>query len=706
MACSVLGLLPLLAAATLGACPSPGNSTPRACAAGPADEDDVSAALQLPPRLALAEAGDEVPRPAAADGPTTHQTVNLKDVLGYIDTRSITVAGKTVMPFVFDKILVRSRALGDALVTDKERMLKAIRAVSIDDVAESNELLAALYQPDSKRKWIDISGRWTQPVGGEPGRRLRIRPPRITSKQMAFDMLVVYARSLTRDVPLTQWSTHPTTVALAKALNSIYQANKASILPLMPTVFGKIVAGNLFRGIFPHEWRGYFWNQLQMFPGQTGIQNTPQPRVYYPEQDACEQITKQGFLDQQEGRIGFQKLLRPDAGARIIGTPRDIIGFVHSDVLEVAYIQALDLLLRTDLQRQSVFDGKNPSLASATEVFYSETGCGYMKGFLVNVIRSGLVAAWNHKYAFLRIRPEKLAYFWNLLLKSGTQGAPLSVHEQELKAAFLKSGYFKEHLAILASTGGKAILKMVRERNAAHNLAQPWNLFSSTSEPYLLMPVFPEGSPTHASFVGGHSVASGAQATALKMFFNMYEDDGVTFKRWSDVIRGAYEDSFSTATIKALWADSDFIGKFYTADRAGDIRAPLRPAHGQRPRKYVVDASLSAATITVVGEIHKLASQYTHSRDWSGVHYGTDGINGMYIGQSVAIEYLQDVLRGLPSTGQGLDNSVTFPTFDGKKVRVTANSIQYNGKQVKQPEDLYPKEVRRKLVPRAFPLKE
>jgi len=617
-----------------------------------------------------------------------------------IDGRELKVGDTVVLPFVFDKALARSPALGDALVTDAERLRAAIRAVGDDNVASSNEVMSGLYHPTAVRQWIEINGQWTDPLFGEsPRRRDLVLPDAVTSTQVAFDLLVVYARSLTRDVPLSQWETHPTTVALAEALNGIYLAHPDSIAPLMPlTSGGGITARDLFRGVFVGEECGFFWNQFQMFPSQGGLRNTPQPCVHYPERDARAQVTKQGFLDQQEGRLGFQKLVDPEWGVRIIATPRDVIGCMHSDVLETTFDEAVDVLLRTPIQRQSIFDGKNQGLASGTGLFYSEAGDAFARGALKGVVRSSLVAAWVSKYAFFRIRPEKLAYYWNLVLKGELQGAALSAGEEKLKAALLRSGYLDEHLEILNSPGGREIMRMVRENNEACNLADPDDPSSSSSEPYMLMPLYPEGSPTHPSFVGGHSVATGAQATVIKMVFNMYREDGKTFKRWSEVIARAYEDSFSEDAIKALWADSDFIGKFYTTDASGDLRAALRPDDGPRPEKYVVDASAEAMDITVVGEIHKLASQFTYSRDWAGVHYATDGYFGMYIGQSVAIRYMQQVLQGLPSRGQRLDNSITFPTFDGKKVTITAGDIVWEGRRVARPELLYPEEVATRLV--------
>jgi len=189
----------------------------------------------------------------------------------------------------------------------------------------------------------------------------------------------------------------------------------------------------------------------------------------------------------------------------------------------------------------------------------------------------------------------------------------------------------------------------------------------------------------------------------MKMIFQMYIDPNSpvnnAYVLYKDTIATAYQDSFSVANIVKLFGDQTGIGKYYkdgvateSPAKTGDV---LIPSQDASKNEYIVDVNAYASQITVVGEIHKLASQYTFSRDWGGVHFVSDGYAGMYVGQSVAIRYLQQILAGVPSRVIETDNYVIFPTFDGKKVRVSPTKIEFveNNqlwKCVADPEDLYP----------------
>ena len=85
---------------------------------------------------------------------------------------------------------------------------------------------------------------------------------------MAWEMLIVYARCLTRDVEFDGWETDATVVALTAAMNAVLQSFPGEIDPRMPVdaVTGLISPANLLRNVYEGEEVGAFWNQLQMFP--------------------------------------------------------------------------------------------------------------------------------------------------------------------------------------------------------------------------------------------------------------------------------------------------------------------------------------------------------------------------------------------------------------------------------------------------------
>lgn len=130
---------------------------------------------------------------------------------------------------------------------------------------------------------------------------------------------------------------------------------------------------------------------------------------------------------------------------------------------------------------------------------------------------------------------------------------------------------------------------------------------------YLLPQAYPEGSPTHPSYPAGHAVFSGACATILKAFFN-----------------------------------EDFV-----------IPNPVMPnATNDMLIGYV------GTPLTVGNELNKLAANITLGRDFAGVHYRSDGYQGMLLGEKIALSILEDesFTRNINFKGYHLTK------FDGTKI--------------------------------------
>jgi hypothetical protein len=129
---------------------------------------------------------------------------------------------------------------------------------------------------------------------------------------------------------------------------------------------------------------------------------------------------------------------------------------------------------------------------------------------------------------------------------------------------------------------------------------------------YLLPMAYPEGSPTHPAYPAAHAAFAGAGATILKAFF----------------------------------------------DEAFVIPAPVETsADGTMLNPY-------GGTLTVGDELNKLASNISLGRDASGVHWRSDGAEGLRLGEAAAIALLHDVrhTRNEPFSG------FTFTKFDGTSI--------------------------------------
>jgi hypothetical protein len=146
-----------------------------------------------------------------------------------------------------------------------------------------------------------------------------------------------------------------------------------------------------------------------------------------------------------------------------------------------------------------------------------------------------------------------------------------------------------------------------------HNAALTTNAGQGT---YFLPIAYPEGSPTHPSYPAAHAVVAGACTTILKAFFN-----------------------------------EDFV-----------IPSPVEP--------NAANTALvaSAETLTVGGELNKLAANIALARDYAGVHYRSDGFEGMNLGEKVAIGLLENEAwsRNINFTG------FTLTKFNGQTITIGA----------------------------------
>lgn len=140
-------------------------------------------------------------------------------------------------------------------------------------------------------------------------------------------------------------------------------------------------------------------------------------------------------------------------------------------------------------------------------------------------------------------------------------------------------------------------------------LEMTFNQYSS----YLLPMAYPEGCPTHPAYPAGHATIAGACATALKAFFN---------------------ENFRLP--KTVTASDD----------------------GLSLEAY------PGAALTVGGELNKLASNIALGRDTAGVHWRSDGTEGLKLGEAVAISILADLKPTCHEQFRGM----RLTKFDGTTV--------------------------------------
>ena len=145
-------------------------------------------------------------------------------------------------------------------------------------------------------------------------------------------------------------------------------------------------------------------------------------------------------------------------------------------------------------------------------------------------------------------------------------------------------------------------------------LSRTFSLFGTG----LLPQAYPEGSPLHPSYGAGHGTVAGACVTVLKALF-----------------------------------DESFI-----------VPDPVVPNTGGR--QLVPYRGADAGSLTVGGELNKLASNVAVGRDMAGIHYRTEGIESFRLGEAVAISVLRDQRNTYNEDFGGF----TFTRFDGSQITV------------------------------------
>ena len=95
---------------------------------------------------------------------------------------------------------------------------------------------------------------------------------------------------------------------------------------------------------------------------------------------------------------------------------------------------------------------------------------------------------------------------------------------------------------------------------------------------------------------------------------------------------------------------------------AGDDKMAFVPKNDGRELEAI---PVECGSLTVEGELNKLASNISIGRNWAGVHYFTDYIESIRMGEQIAIGILEE-----QKLTYGENFSMTVPLYDGGSVRI------------------------------------
>jgi membrane-associated phospholipid phosphatase len=398
---------------------------------------------------------------------------------------------------------------------------------------------------------------------GPDAHSLRLRtPPALASAELASELVELYWQALLRDVPLTEYDSHPLARRAAEELSALSDFRG-------PKRNGRVEPALLFRGLTNGGRTGPYLSQflLRDIP-MTPIRVPQKIRTAVAGREHMTAVDE--WLNIQNGQVPAVNTF--DDRPRFIATGRDLGEYVHRDYTYQATLDACLILLRMS----APLDGAIPYHYSLTQGGFVTHGVADILHLAAAVANLALKPTWYFKWAVHRTaRPEEAGGHLHFHLLERT-GVPF-------------------HSDLLES----AAVHEVRERHGT----------------WLLPQAYPEGAPSHPSYPSGHAVLAGAGVTMLK----------------------------------ACFAESWELPNCVVPKRDGSALEPWR-----------------GAKLTVGGELDKLAENIAFGRNFGGIHWRSDAIEGLLLGEAYAIAYLQE----MNIASHELFGGMTLTRFDGSRVTV------------------------------------
>jgi hypothetical protein len=518
-----------------------------------------------------------------------------------------------------------------------------VEAVEDGSVDAFNEIV--LEDGDNRpRRLVEPHGSLAFQKSGADPHMLQIRPhPSFSSDQSGAEMVELYWRALRRDVPYGNYSSN--TVGDAVSDLDGLSGYRGPGSDADPRSGNSLTSSNLFRGIIPGAQKGprisqFLWKDVprgaiplsQRIRVLTSADTDP---VDFDSGTTAVTLEGPDYLTDFETWLKVQngvpvpdvnpppnlveKKDDPDKQVqRHIIKGRDLANKVRRQVPYLSIRDAGEILLGMGVP----FDPNIPYEAGTDETATSEIetgrpfinfGSNDVLDVVVNVFIAGQNVCWYRKWnVHRRLRPEEY-------------GGRIHVH---------KSDAFDRSFDSIPSN--------VLDSDAPSEI-------ESTHDSSLLPQAYTEGSPTHPSFPAGHSGVAGACVTVLKAMF-----DG-THEFRSDEMVVPVADGTTDADLAHGGSTSVQQTKLSTiADESDGSGGTIAATSSE-----IDDAANS--TVTVTDELNKLAANMALGRNWAGIHYRTDGIDGFLVGEQAAVRYLQDHIRhyDLPFDGYRLE-----PFFD------------------------------------------
>jgi hypothetical protein len=499
---------------------------------------------------------------------------------------------------------LRHNKLGEP---DKESYKSLLRAVESGRFEDFEEIKVGTPPPLGLKFFNPLAGLTFTLSGRDPFSFFQPPAPRIDSKEGAADIAENYWMALARDVPFIDFDSNKTIARAAEDLSSLsgFRGPKRN---------GKVTPDIIFRGNWPGTLKGPYVSQF-------ALQGTKIPAFGLTPKDGW---IIQGWGNRLDQRIltlrpgsdhltDFKQWLRVQEGF----DPRS--GEFCSNEYDTTprFIRA-----PRDLANWVQYDDL-PSQEFTNACFillHQEVPCMRVVPDPAAILRGG--SAPFHpgdpyrdsrtQEAFFNFGPfHPLALISEVLLRA-------------LRAVWFQKWYVHRRLRPEEFGGRIHVQKTGQAEYPIHRDILESDVFDEPEfkrrDSYLLPQAFPQGAPPHPSYGAGHATASGAMATILK----------------------------------ALFDETFVLPNAYVANKDGTKLEPYRGPDRDE--------------LTVGGEINKLASNIAVGRNFAGVHYRSDYVESIYLGEQVAIAILEQ-----QNDLYLEEHEFTFTRFNGERITIQAS---------------------------------
>jgi len=445
--------------------------------------------------------------------------------------------------------------------------------------------------------------------GGSPAQLRIATPPAFDDPETGAEMVELYWRALTRDVHFRDYDSDEDVQAAARELDDLDAYNG-------PGADAAVTTDNVFRGVTPGATTGPFvsqflWKDRELGRGTEDQKIEPQASEETP---ADYMTTVEDWLKVQNGVVPPLDRALPGneygSERRYIVTGRDLCERVHDDPPFRQVQKAAQVLIFT---MDAPLDEGIP---------YT------LKPFRKSGASRRNVANFTAQTT-LPFNDFGPLYIEKKVLEASEHGQKAAWHKKWNVHRRLRPEEYGGRVQAVEGDGGLAPPEQVDLASLIPDSLLDSEALELTKDrfgSYLLPQAYAEGSPTHPSYPAGHSVVAGAGVTVLKALF----DGGYEFPAEQKVVPTRDGSTLVTA------AETDAMG-------VGE-------------------------SLTVRGELNKLASNMALGRNRAGIHYRTDGIEGLRLGEAAAIRFLEDQLS-LPGP-VAADTRLSLETFDGETITI------------------------------------